>query len=73
MRDSKEVMDQFMKTWKNMMKYQEIKLDVLQPNYEDFERAYSLEKKIVATQESKEEQNSKAKLLVKKENIDYHP
>lgn len=49
MKKAKEFMDEFMDTWKNMMKYQDVKLNPTEPNYDDIERAFSEEKKIVAT------------------------
>ena len=51
MKNSKEFMDDFMRTWKNTLKYQDVKLNPIQPNYDDFEKAFAEEKKIVATQE----------------------
>lgn len=54
MKKSREFMDEFMNTWKNMMKYQEIKLNPLEPNYDEFEKAFTEEKKIVETIEGKE-------------------
>lgn len=54
MKNSKEFMDDFMRTWKNMLKYQDIKLNPIQPNYDDFEKGFAEEKKIVATQEYNE-------------------
>lgn len=54
MKKSREFMDEFMNTWKNMMKYQEVKLNPLEPNYYEFEKAFTEEKKIVKTIEGKE-------------------
>lgn len=54
MKDSKEFMDDFMRTWKNMIKYQNVKLNPIEPNYDDIEKAFSEENKIVSTQEFKE-------------------
>ena len=54
MKKSREFMDEFMNTWKNMMKYQEVKLNPLEPNYDEFEKAFTEEKKIVETIEGKE-------------------
>ena len=56
MKNSKEFMNDFMRTWKNMLKYQNVKLNPIQPNYDDFEKAFAEEKKIVATQECNEVQ-----------------
>jgi len=36
MEKAKEVMDDFMITWDNMMKYQDVKLNPVDPNYDDF-------------------------------------
>lgn len=40
-----------MENWKNMIKYQDVKLNPIEPNYDEFERAFNEEKKIVSTQE----------------------
>lgn len=56
MKNSEEFMNDFMRTWKNMLKYQNVKLNPIQPNYDDFERSFAEEKKIVATQDGKETQ-----------------
>ena len=56
MKNSEEFMNDFMRTWKNMLKYQNVKLNPIQPNYDDFEKAFAEEKKIVATQDGKETQ-----------------
>ena len=56
MKNSEEFMNDFMRTWKNMLKYQDVKLNPIQPNYDDFEKAFEEEKKIVATQDGKETQ-----------------
>ena len=45
-----------MGTWKNMMKYQNIKINPIEPNYDEIEKAFSEEKKIVYTQECNENQ-----------------
>ena len=54
MKSSKEFMDNFMENWKNMIKYQDVKLNPIEPNYDEFERAFNEEKKIVSTQEYRE-------------------
>lgn len=54
MKSSKEFMDNFMENWKNMIKYQDVKLNPIEPNYDEFERAFNEEKKIVNTQECRE-------------------
>lgn len=54
MKSSKEVMDNFMENWKNMIKYQDVKLNPIEPNYDEFERAFNEEKKIVSAQECRE-------------------
>lgn len=54
MKKAEEVMGDFMRTWKNMLKYQEVRLNINEPNYDEFEKAFSKEKKIVATIEPKE-------------------
>ena len=54
MKSSKEFMDNFMENWKNMIKYQDVKLNPIEPNYDEFERAFNEEKKIVRTQECRE-------------------
>ena len=46
MKSSKEFMDNFMENWKNMIKYQDVKLNPIEPNYDEFERAFNEEKKI---------------------------
>ena len=56
MKNSKDFMDEFMETWKNMIKYQNVKINPVEPNYDEIERAFSIEKKIVNTQEYKEKQ-----------------
>ena len=56
MKNSKDFMDEFMETWKNMIKYQNVKINPVKPNYDEIERAFSIEKKIVNTQEYKEKQ-----------------
>ena len=55
MKNAEEFMDDFMGTWKNMLRYQDVKLNPIQPN-DDFEKAFIEEKKIVATQDGKETQ-----------------
>ena len=54
MKNSEEFMNDFMRTWKNMLKYQDIKLNPIQPNYDEFEKAFREEKNIVYTQECNE-------------------
>ncbi len=54
MKKAEEVMDEFMRVWKNMMKYQNIKINPVEPNYDEIEKAFSEEKKIVATYEAGE-------------------
>lgn len=49
MKKAKEFMDEFIDTWNKMVKCQDVKLNPTEPNYDDFERAFSEEKKIVAT------------------------
>ena len=39
-----------------MIKYQNVKINPVEPNYDEIERAFSIEKKIVNTQEYKEKQ-----------------
>ena len=56
MKNSREFMDEFMWTWKNMIKYQNIKINPIEPNYDEIEKAFSEEKKIVYTQECNESQ-----------------
>ena len=56
MKNSREFMDEFMGTWKNMIKYQNIKINPIEPNYDEIEEAFSEEKKIVYTQECNENQ-----------------
>ena len=56
MKNSREYMDEFMGTWKNMIKYQNIKINSIEPNYDEIEKAFSEEKKIVYTQECDENQ-----------------
>lgn len=56
MKNSREFMDEFMGTWKNMIKYQKIKINPIEPNYDEIEKAFSEEKKIVYTQECNENQ-----------------
>lgn len=56
MKNSREFMDEFMGTWKNMIKYQNIKINTIEPNYDEIEKAFSEEKKIVYTQECNENQ-----------------
>lgn len=56
MKNSREFMDEFMGTWKNMIKYQNIKINSIEPNYDEIEKAFSEEKKIVYTQECDENQ-----------------
>ena len=46
MKNSREFMDEFMGTWKNMIKYQNIKINPIEPNYDEIEKAFSEEKKI---------------------------
>lgn len=65
MKKANEVMDEFMNTWNNMMKYQDVKLNPVTPNYDEFERAFTEEKKIVAVVENVEEIPN-SKLLEKK-------
>ena len=55
MRKGEEVMEDFMNTWKNMLKYQDVKINPIKPNYDEFEKAFSEEKKIVATYDSDKE------------------
>ena len=43
MKNAEEFMEDFMRTWKNMLKYQDIKLNPIQPNYDDFEKAFAEE------------------------------
>ena len=50
-------MNEFMLIWKNMRKYQDVKLNPIEPNYDEFEKAFSEEKKIVATYEQNQEEN----------------
>lgn len=57
MKKAEEFMNEFMLTWKNMRKYQDVKINPIEPNYDDFERAFSEEKKIVATYEQNQEEN----------------
>ena len=62
MKKAKEFMDEFIETWRNMEKYQDVKLNPVEPNYDDFEKAFSEEKKIVLICEENKEierQNSK--------------
>ena len=47
MRKAEEVMDDFMRTLNNMFKYQDV--DLYNSNYDEIERAFSEEKKIVET------------------------
>jgi len=54
MKKAREFMDDFMTTWNNMKKYHDIKLNPVEPNYDEFERAFSEEKKIVLTQRPQE-------------------
>ena len=49
MKKAKEFMDEFMHTFRNMLKYQDVKLNPVEPNYDEFERAFTEEKKIVET------------------------
>ena len=56
MKNSKDFIGEFMETWKNMIKYQNVKINPVEPNYDEIERAFSIEKKIVNTQEYKEKQ-----------------
>ena len=56
MKNSREFMDEFMGTWKNMIKYQNIKINPIEPNYDEIEKTFSEEKKIVCTQECNENQ-----------------
>ena len=56
MKNSREFMDEFMGTWKNMIKYQNIKINPIESNYDEIEKAFSEEKKIVYTQECNENQ-----------------
>ena len=65
MKKAKEVMDDFMITWNNMMKYQDVKLNPVDPNYDDFEKAFFEEKKIIETEENVKE-IPKQKLLENK-------
>ena len=56
MQNSREFLDEFMGTWKNMIKYQNIKINPIEPNYDEIEKSFSEEKKIVYTQECNENQ-----------------
>ena len=70
MKTAEEFMEGFMETWHNMMKYQNVTLNPYEPNYDDFEKAFSEEKKIVVTYDSVEETNlleDKSRLLTKKQ------
>ena len=58
MKKSEEFMKEFMYTLRNVAKYQNIRLNPMEPNYDEFEKAFSEEKKIVATYS----QNNEAKL-----------
>ena len=51
MRKAEDVMGDFMRTWNNMVKYQNVHIDPVNPNYDEIEKAFSEEKKIVATYE----------------------
>lgn len=56
MKKAEEYMEEFMRTWKNMIKYQNI--DISRSNYDDIEKAFREEKNIVATYESNENEIS---------------
>ena len=56
MKNSKDFMDEFMETWKNMIKYQNVKINPVEPNYAEIDIAFWIEKKIVHPQEYKEKQ-----------------
>ena len=43
MKKAKEFMNEFMETWNDMRKYQDVKLNPLEPNYDDFEKAFAEE------------------------------
>ncbi len=49
MKKAEEVMDEFIRVWRNMIKYQDINIE--EANYDEVERAFRQEKKIVATYE----------------------
>ena len=55
MKKSEEFMNEFMSTLRNVAKYQDIRLNPIEPNYDEFERAFSEEKKIVATYSQNDE------------------
>lgn len=61
MKNAEEVMEQFMNNWQNMKKYQNISLNEMMPNYETIESAFSLERKIVATYDQRNELEDKRK------------
>ena len=52
MKSTEEFMEGFMETLHNMKEFQGVILNSHELNYEDFERAFSEEKKIVATYDS---------------------
>ena len=53
MRKAEEVMDDFMRTLNNMFKYQDV--DLYNSNYDEIERAFFEEKKIVETDKENKE------------------
>jgi len=59
MKKAKEFMNEFMETWNDMRKYQDVKLNPLEPNYDDFEKAFAEEKKIVKTIEYSDKEEIK--------------
>lgn len=75
MKDAQTVMNQFMENWKKMQEYSDVKLNPIEPNYDEFERAYSEAKKIIDVdvpfrliEECRViESDSKPKMLVKKQ------
>lgn len=69
MRKAKDVMNEFMETWHNIQKYRDIQMNSIDPNYDEFEQAFTEEKKIVKTYEAsdiEEIEESRQKLLFKK-------
>ena len=55
MRDAEEVMDEFLTIWNNMLENQSVQLGSLK--YDEIKKAFSLEKKIVATYDSCDEED----------------
>ena len=51
MRKAEDVMGDFKRTWNNMVKYQDVHIDPVNPNYDEIEKAFSEEKKIAITYE----------------------